>query len=188
MTVPVTDLVIRASVFARRAHEGQTRKYGGDPYIAHPARVAGETALLPGATEETVAAAWLHDVVEDTAVTLDDIRREFGDRVAELVGWPTNPPKTAGENRAARKAKTSARLADAPGDAKRIKMLDRIDNLRDTDPGNPKETAFARLYAAESRALLEAVGDADEILALRLLGAIEELEKRLPAETEGKTA
>lgn len=187
MTVPVTELIMKASQYAAQAHQGQVRKYGGAPYISHPARVAGETAMLPDATEEMVAAAWLHDTVEDTDVALGDIRAVFGEKVAELVDGLTNPPKTAGENRAARKAKTFARLAGAPDDVKRIKMLDRIDNLRDTDPGDPKETAFARLYAAESRALLGAVGDADDELAARLLGAIVELEKRLPAGAKGGT-
>src|SRR5262245_49269024 len=123
MSVPVTQLIIKASIFARKAHEGQVRKYSGLPYIQHPARVAGEAALLDGADEEDVAAAWLHDVVEDTTVTLQAIREDFGDRVADLVDWLTNPKKMDGENRAARKAKVAAKLAKAPREAKRIKML-----------------------------------------------------------------
>lgn len=180
MSVPVTQLIIKASIFARKAHEGQMRKYSGLPYIQHPARVAGEVAVLPDATEEMVAAAWLHDTIEDTASTLEEVRKQFGDSVADLVDWLTNTTKIAGETRAVHKAKTFARLAGAPREAKRIKMLDRIDNLSETDPGDPKHVAFARLYATESRALLKEIGDADEHLAIQLMDAVVALEKRIP--------
>lgn len=77
------DIVARACVFATQAHQGQTDKCER-PFIGHPAAVAGLTAL-DGMSREAVAAAWLHDVVEDTPTTLLDIRRLFGERVAELV-------------------------------------------------------------------------------------------------------
>lgn len=68
----MTDLVTMARTIATDAHRGQTDKAGA-PYIGHPARVAAHAAAA-GGDERVVAAAWLHDVVEDTAVTPDDLR------------------------------------------------------------------------------------------------------------------
>lgn len=76
-----TTLVVRAARFAADAHAGQTDK-AGIPYICHPAAVAEGCR---GASAETVAAAWLHDVVEDCDTTLYELRSLFGNRVAELV-------------------------------------------------------------------------------------------------------
>lgn len=158
-------LIIKASEFALKAHDGQLRKYNKAPYITHPARVAKETAKLHGSTEEMVAAAWLHDVVEDTPITLETIRQEFGEKVAELVGWLTNEPKVVGENRAVRKKKAVVRLNGAPKDAQRIKMLDRMDNLGEMD--YLSDITFAKIYVAESWDLFYAVANADETLAKR---------------------
>lgn len=158
-------LIVRASEFAWKAHEGVARKYNSAPYITHPARVAKATAELPGATEEMVAAAWLHDVVEDTPITIETIRQEFGEKVAELVGWLTNEPKVPGENRAARKKKNADRLSKAPKDAQRIKMLDRMDNLGEMDYQG--DANFAKVYVAESWDLYNAVAPADPDLAAR---------------------
>jgi (p)ppGpp synthase/HD superfamily hydrolase len=158
-------LIVKASVFAHKAHEGQLRKYNQAPYITHPARVAKETAKLAGATEEMVVAAWLHDAVEDTATTIETIRQEFGGKVAELVGWLTNEPKVPGENRAARKKKAAVRLNKAPKDAQRIKMLDRIDNLGEMD--YDKALDFCKVYIQESWDLFRAVAHADETLSKR---------------------
>lgn len=187
MPLPVTPLVAQATAFATKAHEGQERDYGGGPYIQHPKRVQAMVSELPGATEEMVIAGVLHDVVEDTDVRLEEIRELFGAKVAMLVGWLTNPDKLPGENRAAYKARTFARLSLAPAEAKRIKLCDRIDNLRDTQPRSPKEQNFGALYAKESRLLLEAVFDADHGLAKILEGEIQALEVRLQTPGPAKT-
>src|ERR1044072_1282783 len=83
----MTDLVARARAFAIREHRriDHRRKYSKQPYDVHLKAVAG---LVAGVTDdpEMIAAAWLHDVVEDTPVTLDDVAREFGGAVARLVG------------------------------------------------------------------------------------------------------
>ena len=81
------QLLRRAYAFAAQAHQGQKRK-SGEPYIHHPVAVAAILAEL-GMDAETLAAALLHDVVEDTGVTLDDVRREFGDNIAALVDGVT---------------------------------------------------------------------------------------------------
>lgn len=83
-------LIEHVEAFAAAAHEGQTDK-AGQPYITHPRRVAAAVAAA-GLDEEAVAAAWLHDVVEDCDVTLDEIEAEFGPQVAHLVGLLTRTP------------------------------------------------------------------------------------------------
>src|SRR5574339_664940 len=77
------EIVVRAYEFAKHAHREQYRK-SGEPYIIHPIQVAGILADLE-MDPETVAAGFLHDVVEDTHVTLDDLRDAFNDEVAMLV-------------------------------------------------------------------------------------------------------
>ena len=80
------SLIKKAQSFANNAHEGQVRKYGGEPYIDHPIRVAMLLIeFIPNISEEMVAAALLHDVLEDTDTTLDDLIVEFGYAVAHLV-------------------------------------------------------------------------------------------------------
>ena len=82
----MSDLIERARTFATAAHRdvGQLRKYSGQPYEEHLRRVA---AIVAGVTTdaEVIAAAWLHDVVEDTPTTIEEIEREFGSGVRELV-------------------------------------------------------------------------------------------------------
>jgi (p)ppGpp synthase/HD superfamily hydrolase len=173
-------LIVKASVFAHKAHEGVARKYNQAPYITHPARVAKATAELSGATEEMVAAAWLHDVVEDTAITLEQIRQEFGEKVAELVGWLTNEPKVPGENRAARKKKAAVRLNKAPKDAQRIKMLDRMDNLGEMD--YKADGSFARVYVEESWDLFYAISNADSDLSERFETTLKRVELLVASE------
>ena len=81
------DLLTRAFRFASRSHEGQQRR-SGEEFILHPyavARICAELQL----DDETIAAALLHDVVEDTGVTLEELAAEFGDEVAQLVDGVT---------------------------------------------------------------------------------------------------
>ena len=79
-----TDLLERAHRRAAASHEGQVRKSGAD-FITHPLAVALILATY-GLDDETIAAALLHDVVEDTAVTLEEVEEEFGPVVVELIG------------------------------------------------------------------------------------------------------
>jgi (p)ppGpp synthase/HD superfamily hydrolase len=84
---PQNELERCALEFATTAHASinQRRKYTGEPYIVHPIAVAELVRSVPH-TPEMIAAAYLHDVVEDTPVTIEEIREEFGPQVAELVG------------------------------------------------------------------------------------------------------
>jgi (p)ppGpp synthase/HD superfamily hydrolase len=143
-------LVTAAEAFAEQAHAGQYRKDHVTPYIVHPERVADTVRYVQGVTPSMVAAAWLHDVVEDCDVTLETIEAAFGPMVAEYVGWVTNPSKGSKENRRVRKRMDREHLAKAPWKAKVIKLADRIDNLRDIVTEAP---GFTKLYRMESRQL-----------------------------------
>ncbi len=169
MAIEKLNPILRAAQFAHQAHKGQRRKYNGRPYIEHPARVAARVTILPGATEAMVVAAWLHDVVEDTTVELDEIADLFGVDVAGLAGELTNPSKGSSVSRAERKAQDRKHLACVSREAQLIKLLDRIDNLSEMD-GGPRE--FVSIYLDEFRLLVEAIGDADQGLKLELLDTI----------------
>ncbi|MCE9548454.1 MAG: HD domain-containing protein [Planctomycetia bacterium] len=149
-------MIIEAAQFAAEAHRGQLRKYNGRPFIEHPGRVAARVTVSPIANEVTVSAAWLHDVVEDTEVTLDTISGTFGAKIANLVDELTNPSKQHPNlRRAERKAMDRTHIASASNEAKCIKLIDRSDNIRDMTGAEP---TFLRLYIDESRLLLDAIG------------------------------
>lgn len=156
------ELVIKARTFALAAHSAvaQLRKYTNEPYIVHPAEVARIVATVPH-SYEMLAAAWLHDVVEDTGVTLEIIREEFGEKVAELVGWLTDVSRPEQGNRATRKAIDRAHTAMAPADAQTIKLADLISNTRSI---MEHDEAFAKTYLAEKRLLLEVMTKGDRAL------------------------
>lgn len=151
----------RARIFATAAHAAvdQRRKYTNEPYIVHPTEVAAIVAGVPGATPEMIAAAWLHDVVEDTQVTEQVIREEFGDAVADIVMWLTDVSRPEDGNRARRKAIDRAHTAQAPAEAQTVKLADLISNTKTITAYDPE---FARVYLEEKRQLLEVLtrGDA----------------------------
>ena len=156
-------LVEKARVFATAAHAAvaQLRKYTNEPYIVHPAEVVAILDPIEGVTHEMLAAAWLHDVVEDTGVTLEVVRAEFGDEVADLVGWLTDVSRPDHGNRAARKAVDRAHSAAAPAEAQTIKYADLISNTRSIAKHDEK---FAKTYFEEKRLLLEVMDKGDATL------------------------
>lgn len=164
-------LVTRAAHFAAAAHGTQTRKGTGLPYIVHPAEVAEMAAGLPYATPELVAAAWLHDVIEDTTVDAGVLAGVFGEAVAGVVVELTNQfTKDAhpDKNRKERKRLEFERLATVSREAKVLKMLDRISNLNATG----LDEGFMRLDVAETGDMLAGIEDGDpdvaEILRARV--------------------
>ena len=150
-------LIGKAISFAVDAHGNQKRKYTGEPYWRHPMRVADwlVAASAPWGgpwDDEVIAAAWLHDVVEDTPVTLGQIKTEFGPKVAQLVDELTNPSKEFPQlKRAARKEMDRLRLASVSPEAKSIKLADILDNT-------PSIVEFGKdfgpLYVSEMKLLL----------------------------------
>lgn len=152
MADSVPNLEHRAAIFATEAHSRakQVRKYTGLPYITHPMAVVSILRAVPHTTE-MLAAAWLHDTVEDTGTELSEIESVFGKEVAELVGWLTDVSKPSDGNRAARKALDLVHTAKAPPQAKTIKLADLIDNsLSITD----FDADFAKVYMREKEKLL----------------------------------
>lgn len=154
----------RAYAFCIAAHAavGQKRKYTGEPYALHPIEVSKliEEKVV-GATEEMLIAALLHDVVEDTAITLDLIAAQFGLIVASYVEQLTDVSRPQDGNRAARKALDCAHLADASPEAKTIKLADLISNSRSIREHDPE---FAKVYLAEKRELLKVLQEGDPTL------------------------
>jgi (p)ppGpp synthase/HD superfamily hydrolase len=157
------DIVRKAQVYAMAAHAavGQRRKYTGEPYIVHPAEVAKIVAGVPGSTPDMVAAAWLHDVVEDTGCTFNDIHMGFGIDIATLVGWLTDVSKPEDGPRWFRKKMDREHTAQAPAEAQTIKLADLISNTKSIMAHDPK---FAKVYLEEKRLLLEVMTRGDPTL------------------------
>lgn len=144
------NIIKRAADFAAQAHGTQKRKYTGDPYTVHTTAVAALVASV-GLPDFAVAAAHLHDVVEDTPVTLDDIEERFGRIIRQLVCEVTDVSKPSDGNRAQRKTLDRIHLAGGSGPAHSIKVADLIDNSHSIMQHDP---AFAKIYLAEKWLLL----------------------------------
>lgn len=173
----MSELVNRAIRFATEAHEriDHLRKYSNLSYTVHLDQVAKITETVTD-DEEMIAAAWLHDVVEDTPATLEDIEREFGVSVAILVRELTDISKPSDGNRAERKALDKAHLAQASARAQTIKLADLIDNCMDITKHDPR---FARVYVKEMEALLRVLVNADEGLMSRARRTMEKSNSQL---------
>ena len=140
-----TSLLDRAIIFAVKAHAGTERRGKGFPYIVHPMEAVEIVATMTP-DQELLAAAALHDVVEDTDFTADDIAREFGPRVAALVAAESDVVvEGVAEEDSWRFRKQAAidRLAAASRDAKMVALGDKLSNMR----------AIARDYAVKGDAL-----------------------------------
>lgn len=153
-----SDLIAQADAFADHAHGaiGQLRKYTGEPYIVHP-RAVSTLVADAGGDSAMVAAALLHDVVEDTPTTIGDILAEFGPDVADLVFWLTDASRPEDGNRRARKEIDRKHIAAAPARAKAVKLADLIDNGRSIVE---HDRNFAVVYLREKAALLEVLQSA----------------------------
>jgi (p)ppGpp synthase/HD superfamily hydrolase len=126
----VVARLARAVEFAR-LHHGDQRRKTGVPYLEH--LLEALQVLVEGAgiaRPDVLVAAVLHDVVEDTPVTLDGVSAEFGPRVAELVGWVTIPAPGPGETKSSARQAYLRRLRDAPPDAVLVKLADRASNVQ----------------------------------------------------------
>jgi len=126
-----TTLLTRAYNAAAEAHEGQVRR-SGDPYIVHPLAVATILAEL-GLDDITLAAALLHDAVEDTRVSLDDVVRDFGPQVAAMVDGVTKLDRVRFDSKEAQQAATMRKMLVAMAKDIRvllIKLADRLHNMR----------------------------------------------------------
>ncbi len=162
------DLILKAIAFAARQHDGQTRKDKKTPYVSHPFRVAMILSHAFGVKDVRVlAAAVLHDTIEDTAADFDDLEKEFGRDVAVWVGLLS---KDTRKQAPAREAEYLKILAEAPDEVKLIKLGDIYDNA--TDPGilkGPEHAAKTRIKVGQ---YLMAVSQTKSESVIRALGYV----------------
>ncbi|MFH2071675.1 MAG: bifunctional (p)ppGpp synthetase/guanosine-3',5'-bis(diphosphate) 3'-pyrophosphohydrolase [Actinomycetota bacterium] len=141
-----SDMLVSAYLEARRLHEGQLRK-SGDPYISHPVEVARILAEY-GLDAETIAAALLHDTVEDTGATLEQLEATFGKTTATLIDGVTKLDRVKFSNREQAQAATIRKMVVAMARDVRvllIKLVDRLHNIRTISPLSPeKQERIAR--------------------------------------------
>src|ERR687896_19875 len=125
------DLLERAYAYGAEAHEGQQRR-SGDDFILHPLGVARILAEL-GRDDVTLAAALVHDVVEDTHATVEEVRTEFGEEVATLVEGVTKLTRIQFQSREQAQAENYRKMVMAMAEDYRvnlIKIADRLNNMR----------------------------------------------------------
>ena len=147
-------------MLAGKAHEGQFRKYSGMPYIVHPIEVATIVQTVEH-SDEMIAAALLHDVVEDTDYSFEDIAKEVSPEVADLVKGLTDVSSPQDGNRKVRKAIDKDHLAEQNAEVQTIKLADVISNSQDIKANDPK---FAKVYIEEMKALLEVLTKGNKTL------------------------
>jgi (p)ppGpp synthase/HD superfamily hydrolase len=173
----LNDLIFRAREFARERHFSQARRYTGEPYFVHLEEVAGLVERA-GLSETAIAAAWLHDVVEDQGVPLQTIVDHFGQDVLAMVVKLTDTPPRPGINRDGRKAIDRQRLYEASPEVQGIKCADLISNTSTIvkhDPG------FARRYLPEKRAILDVLTSAPAPLRDQAWQSLLDAERQLEA-------
>ena len=174
------DRLTAAYTFAAERHAGQTRP-AGEPYVRHLLETAEILATELDVTDpDLLAAALLHDVVEDTPTIQAEIADRFGARVAELVGHVTKAPPAPGEGRADARHHYLSGLRDLPPDALRLKLADRYSNVQrlHTHPRPAKQ----RAYYAETRRYLVPLALVDARLEA-LFAAWERTYQHLGADT-----
>lgn len=180
------NLIEKAKAIAYEAHKGVKRKVSGDPYIVHPERVANKVASLAGTNEEDVAAAWLHDVIEDAGEGLAEevkveLKAQYTQRIKDECGvvvlglvqeltFPTEGTEWIKKPRAEKNVIRFKQIREMTQRAQRIKMVDRWDNLQDME-------GAARNWLAkmvdESWTLLDICKDADPAMAAELKDVIQ---------------
>jgi (p)ppGpp synthase/HD superfamily hydrolase len=174
MTPPLTPRLAEALSFAIAAHDGQVRKGTEVPYVAHLLGVAG-LALEAGGDEDVAVAALLHDVVEDTDVTVEDVRAGFGDRVAGIVAACSDTNVTPKPPWEPRKAAYLDHMADpaTPHDVLVVALADKLHNVRSiiTEVRALGPAAWER-FNRGAEAQLWYYGRLVDILTARLPGAL----------------
>lgn len=159
------QLVKSAQHFATQAHTqiNHLRKYTKQPYQVHLKRVA---QIVSEVTDdpEVIAAAWLHDTVEDTSATFEDIELHFGSRVVQFVFDLTDVSRPSDGSRAQRKSIDREHLSQASPAAKTIKLADIMDNCADICKHDER---FGRVFVMEMQQLLPHLIDGDERLFQR---------------------
>lgn len=187
----MNDLVERARAYAVQNHDriNQRLKYSFQPFDVHLKAVADLVASVTD-DPESIAAAWLHDTLDDTPATFEDLIREFGPGVACLVTELTDISKPSDGNRAARKEVDRRHLALASPRAKTVKLADLIVNSQDICKHDER---FGRVYIVEMMALLAVLHEGDALLYERAERVVEKCARALgvgessslPAQSDG---
>lgn len=121
-------MIKEAAEFARRAHEGAFRKGSRIPYFFHPMEVAVIVAQMTS-DNDVIAAAFLHDVIEDTAVSKEELRERFGEHIYSLVAAETEDKTKTWQER---KQCTILHLPHASKEVKLLTLADKLSNMRST--------------------------------------------------------
>lgn len=173
--IEMSEAVARAYMFARNAHEGQLRKYTGEPYIVHPVEVM-EIVKSVEHTENMLIAALLHDVVEDCNVLIEDIHYLFGHVVRSMVNKLSDVSKPENGNRAVRKELDRLWISNAHPNTKTIKLADLISNSKSI---LEHDKDFAKVYIKEKELLLEVLTEGDPTLYAQAKDIVEKAKKEL---------
>ena len=167
----MNNLIKKAEKFAKDAHDSidHRRKYTDEPYHVHPERVANLVATVT-ADPDIIAAAWLHDVLEDVApvnatFNADAIRKLLGERVLRIVLEVSDISKPEDGNRAARKTIDRMHLAKASPEGMTVKLADMIDNMIDI---SKHDKNFAKVFRQEAILILPHLISGDKTLYERL--------------------
>lgn len=172
--------VAQAMGFARAAHIKQKRKYTDEPYYHHcldVSRIVGNIVKdVEPIKEEMVIAALLHDVVEDTNITPDEIESVFGVTVRKLVEQVTDVSQPTDGNRAARKKKDLAHLSKSSYAGATIKLADLISNTKSIVEHDPK---FAKVYLQEKEECLKVLQHGDKTMWNLARKTLEESKEKL---------
>lgn len=179
--------IVRAAYeLGAELHAQQVRKYTGEPYFRHCVEVAELVCKAPGVRPEVIAAALLHDTLEDTDVGEAGLRSRLGlngARVVSLVKQVTDVSRPHDGNRAVRKAKDLAHLKRATPWGQTIKYADMISNTRSIAE---HDRGFARVYLPEKRAILEALVSGDRGLRRQAMDVLRKAEGDLIREDQAK--
>lgn len=167
-----------AIAYAVKHYSGLKRKYTGFPYVVHPLAVASIVETVSD-DENMYIAALFHDLVEDTELTIDDIRGGWGEDVANLVDELTDVSKPEDGNRKARKSLDLIHTSKASSRAKTIKLADMINNSASIIRHDSK---FAKTYIYEKELLLQVLGDGNVQLLAQAFEIVENFKKGIVAE------
>ncbi len=160
------NLIARATLFADQAHDGQLRKFSGLPYISHPMEVM---QIVRGVCndDDVLAAAVLHDVIEDCGVTYTDLMLEFNENIAHLVYQVTNAADDEDGDRIVRAYINRNVMANASDDAQTLKLADIISNLSGIDLALKCDPAWAEMYLEEKVDMINVLTRGDATLKKR---------------------
>lgn len=160
MNLDLPAIALLAQGFAMCAHRNQRRKYEDAPYVVHCERVARIVAEYTD-DANVIAAAMMHDVLEDTDVTAEEMRRVFGDAITDLVLEVTDVWRPSDGKRAVRKEKDKEHLAKSSAGGATIKLADIIDNSLNIAI---HDKGFAPVYLREVEAVLQVLKQGDKRL------------------------